>query len=178
MQLNTPLLCTVKLMVKINQLLGVKVWHCNYSLQLTDSHGLAPPPTTSNQNKKVGSPPPTILALPFSPPDVYNCWITGNCLKCYWFSSFSMHHHFPQPQFHQEHFFTASPQQMNMGSACCTFIKVVISRDVGQGRLGSRVPTEGIAVFSLDEGCWGRWRQFHFHYFILLRQEGIIQELA
>lgn len=59
-----------------------------------------------------------------------------------------------------------------------TFIEVVIGWDVGQGRLGSRVPAEGVAVFCLDEGCWGRWRQFHLHYFILLRQEGIIQELA
>lgn len=67
---------------------------------------------------------------------------------------------------------------MNFAHISITFIEVVISRDVGEGRLGPGVPTQGIAVLCLDEGRWGCWRQLHLHHFILLRQEGIVQELA
>lgn len=72
----------------------------------------------------------------------------------------------------------SAPVSEDFAHISSTFIEVVIGRDVGQRRLGPRVPAEGVAVFCLDEGCWGRQRQFHLHYFILLRQEGIIQELA
>lgn len=67
---------------------------------------------------------------------------------------------------------------MNFAHISTTFVEVVIGGDVGEGRLGPGVPTQGIAVLCLDEGCRGCWRQLHLHHFILLRQEGIVQELA